>query len=142
MLVTTRGGGPVIKFGLHVRLLVREIEDTSPVPGVEERPLLDQLEDVYANLVDQEASQPALLDSDMNTTLEAESRAVSDVRLTIETVDAGEALAIGLSCLRAAIHGAGIYTPHWDAVSPEQVVRVYTLEATEQAVEAKPLVGV
>jgi hypothetical protein len=122
-----------MKFGLHVSLLVRA------VGPVQERPMLDLLEEVYASLVDQEPREPALLDSDMNVTAENDTRALCDIRLTVETADAGEALSVGMSCLRTAIHSVGIHTPHWESVSHDEVVDVYTLEATAQQVEARPL---
>lgn len=126
-----------MKVVLHVRLVVRAVAGASAPDRV---PLLDHLDAVYANLVDQEAANDALLDSDMDVEVVDGPRAVADVRLTLETVDVATARSVGVSSLRAAVHAAGIHTPHWDDVPHEGVVRTLPLEATEEVVEATPLV--
>ena len=120
-----------MKFALSVGLLVHTIDASTEA----QPPLLDRLDDVYGNLVDQEAAHPSLLDSDLNATLTDPSHATAALRLTLETSNEDEAVAVGLSCLRAALHAAGIYTPYWDA----EGMAAYSVAATEETVEATPL---
>jgi hypothetical protein len=103
--------GRAVQVGVYVRLKVRA-----------EPPLRERLDAVYAHLADQEACNAALLDSDMNATVTSDTEADVDVRLTVEAADAGHATETGLGCLRAAVRAAG-------------------LAATEESIDAKPLVG-
>jgi hypothetical protein len=115
MLVTLEARA--VKVGVYVRLRVRP---SGEVPGV--ATLSDRLDALFADLVGQERDNAALVDSDMNATVTSDTEADLEVRLTVEAADAGHATETGLGFLRAAVRAAG-------------------LDATEESVDAKPLVG-
>jgi hypothetical protein len=73
----------------------------------------------------------------------ADSNATDDTAAFAVTVEASseeDALSIGKSCIRTAIHAAGGATPEWDDSNAADDVVIYQVDADE-SVEVRPLVN-
>lgn len=123
-----RGDERHVMYGLIVNLTVR-----GPAGS-----LADHVDQVTEQLVGLEDCTPELLDSAIG--LEISTGSV-DVDITVDTDLPEDALRIGLSCLRTAIHAAGGGTPDWDAADHDEHVVLYLLD-TDEGMQVRPLVPV
>jgi hypothetical protein len=60
--------------------------------------------------------------------------------VTVEAGSLEDALAVGKSCIRSAIHAAGAATPDWDDKASNADVVIYQLD-TDESVEVRQLVS-
>jgi hypothetical protein len=61
-----------------------------------------------------------------------------EVEVTVQADDAPTALAIAISCVRAAIHATGGGTPGWDDHKPDESKIVYEID-DDESMEIRPL---
>lgn len=97
----------------------------------------DHIEQVVEELVKLSACNSDLLD------FAADSDATDDTAAFTVTVRAAsfeEAMATGLSSIRAAIHATGAATHGWDDTDAGDQVIIYQVDSDE-GVEVRPLVG-
>ena len=97
----------------------------------------DNIDRVVEELAKLDACKSDLLD------FSADSDATDDPAEFAVTVDAPsleEALKVGLSCIRTAIHATGAATHGWDDSRGENDVVIYQVD-TDESVEVRPLVS-
>lgn len=81
------------------------------VPPNDYETLQRHFADVIAKLVDQEEADPRLTAADLSVDLH-EGRV--ELCISVTVTDVAEAMTVGKAAIRAAIHGAGGFTPGWD----------------------------
>jgi hypothetical protein len=98
----------------------------------------DNIDRVVEELAKLDACNGDLLD------FSADSDATNDTAefaVTVEAPSLEEALKVGLSCIRSAIHATGAATHGWDDSRAGDGVVIYEVDADE-SVEVRPLVSV
>ncbi len=97
----------------------------------------DSIDLVIQQLAKLDVCNGALLD------YSADSDATDDTAefaVTVEASGLEDALSIGLSCIRSAIHAAGAATHGWDDSRADDGVVIYEVD-TGESVEVRPLVS-
>lgn len=113
-----------MKYGLSLDLNVRGHHG-----------LADGVNDIVDAFATLEASTPDLLDLAIGSD---ELASTVHVEITVEAPTPEDALGLGLSCLRSAIHIAGGATPDWDERPPDAVTCFYL---DSEGIQTRPLVG-
>lgn len=72
------------------------------------------LDDVMSHLIELEEADPRLSNADLSAKL---STGHTEISIAVEA-PADEAMAVGMSAIRSAIHAAGGSTPAWDDEEP------------------------
>lgn len=113
-----------MKYGLSMKLVVHGVEGD----------LGDAVEPVVEQLVGLDESNAQLLDFGVGS--DATNRTV-DIEVTVEAPTPEEAVAVGASCVRSAIHATGAATPGWGGRDSTNDVVIY--EIGEGGMEIRPL---
>lgn len=97
----------------------------------------DNIDRVVQELAKLDGCHDALLDYSADSDASDDT---AEFAVTVEAPSLEEAVRIGLSLIRAAIHAAGAGTQGWDDSSTADDVVIYQVEADE-GVEVRPLVS-
>jgi hypothetical protein len=98
----------------------------------------DNVDLVVQQLAKLDTCTPALLDYSADADATDDS---AEFAVTVEASGLQEALGVGLSCVRSAIHATGAGTQGWDNTARvENAVVIYEVDADE-SVEVRPLVN-
>jgi hypothetical protein len=96
----------------------------------------DHIEQVVEQLADLNTCNDQLLD------FAASSDAINgtaEFNVTVQAPSIEQAMNVGVSCIRAAIHAAGAATYGWDDSDAGEQVVIYQVDS-EEGVEVRPLV--
>jgi hypothetical protein len=121
------GGGSTVKYWVKIPVQVARYQGD----------LGDNIDMVVQELVKLDACNNELLD------FSADSDATDDTAAFAVTVEADrleQALAVGTSIIRSAIHATGAATPNWDEADAYDDVVIYQLD-TDESVEVRQLVN-
>jgi len=114
-----------MKYGLHIELDVVGTDDVGAAADV---------------VVEQFAALERCHDGLLDFALGADNKTRSvEVGITVEAATPEEAVSIGLSSLRTAIHASGGGTPGWDDQPARDYVVAYTIDE-KNGLEVRPLV--
>lgn len=97
----------------------------------------DNIDLVVQELAKLDACTAALLDFSADSDASDDS---ADLAVTVEADSLEEALSLGQSCIRSAIHATGAATPGWDDGHADDGVVIYQVD-TDESVEVRQLVN-